>query len=146
MRRPLLYSILSVAVAALVITAVFAARGRGSAKGASPGAAALPARTVTAGAVTVKVEPHHIDASGAEFGVAFDTHSVDLGFDVARVARLTVNGSQWSGATWSGDGSGGHHRAGTLRFTTSGAATGQAVLELGGLPGPVTTEWTIPSS
>ena len=106
-------------------------------------APALATRTVEAGAVTVKIDPVRIDASGAEFKVAFDTHSVDLDFDVARNATLTVADTPWTGASWSGDGPSGHHRAGTVRFAAAGPAQGAAVLNLGGLPGPVTATWTL---
>lgn len=104
---------------------------------------ALATKTVEAGAVTVKIEPVRIDAAGAEFKVAFDTHSVDLNFDVARNATLTVADTPWTGASWSGDGPSGHHRAGTVRFAAAGPAQGAAVLNLGGLPGPVTATWTL---
>lgn len=138
------------AVAALALAG--AACG-GNAKTASPGtsigeptqspAPALATKTVEAGAVTVKINPVRIDATGAEFKVAFDTHSVDLDFDVARIATLTVAGTPWTGATWSGDGPSGHHRAGTVRFAAAGPAESSAVLSLAGLPGPVTATWTL---
>lgn len=108
-----------------------------------PAAPALATKTAEAGAVTVKIDPVRIDAAGAEFKVAFDTHSVDLDFDVARNATLTVADTPWTGATWSGDGPSGHHRAGTVRFAAAGPAQGAAVLNLGGLPGPVTATWTL---
>ena len=108
-----------------------------------PSAPALATKTVEAGAVTVKIDPVRIDAAGAEFKVAFDTHSVELNFDVARNATLTVAGTAWTAATWSGDGPSGHHREGTVRFAAAGPAQGAAVLNLGGLPGPVTATWTL---
>lgn len=104
---------------------------------------ALATKTVDAGAVTVKIDPVRIDTGGAEFTVSFDTHSVALDLDVARNATLTVAGTPWGGATWSGDGPGGHHRTGTLRFAAAGAAQGSAVLSIGGLPGPVTATWAL---
>ena len=108
-----------------------------------PAPAGLASKTVEAGAVTVKIDPVRVDATGAEFKVAFDTHSVNLDFDVARTATLTVAGAPWPGATWSGDGPDGHHRAGTIRFGPGGPAQGAAVLSLGGLPAPVTASWTL---
>ena len=107
---------------------------------------ALAARTVKGGAVTVKIEPERIDATGAEFRVSFDTHSVDLGFDVAANAQLTVAGTAWGSPSWRGDGPGGHHRSGTLQFTASSPPTGNAVLRLGALPSPVTASWTLPEA
>ena len=132
-------------IAAIIVAAVVSRSGGGASKptATATNAAALPSRTVTAGAVTVKVDPHHIDNAGAEFKVSFDTHSVDLGFDIPRAARLTVNGNSWAVGAWSGDGPGGHHRAGTLRFTSAGPATGEATLQISGLPKPVTAEWTL---
>ena len=103
----------------------------------------LRERTVEAGEVTVKVEPRRIDATGAEFAVSFDTHSVDLGFDVARNAHLTVGGAAWPAAAWSGSAAGGHHREGTLRFDAAGAPAGTATLHLTGLPQPATASWTL---
>lgn len=103
----------------------------------------LPARTVEAGAVTVTVEPRRIDASGAEFAVSFDTHSFDLGFDVAGAARLTVAGTAWPSAGWEGDGPGGHHRSGRLRFTSAGRSAGRVEFVLNGLPEPVEATWTL---
>lgn len=78
------------------------------------------------GAVVVEVTPANLN-SGAEtldFGVALNTHSVDLGMDFATLSTLTtdtgltVDASAWSGA------SGGHHVSGTLSFpaTVDGAA------------------------
>lgn len=109
----------------------------------APASSPLSSKTVEAGAVTVKIDPVRVDAVGAEFKVSFDTHSVDLDFDVARNATLTVAGAPWPGATWSGDGPDGHHRSGTIRFGASGPAQGSAVLSLGGLPAPVTATWTL---
>mgnify|MGYP000445096937 CR=1 FL=1 len=139
-----------VAVGALALAGVACG---GNAKTASPDSAsgeptqssapALATKTVEAGAVTVKIDPVRIDATGAEFKVAFDTHSVDLDLDVARNAILTVAGAPWTAATWSGDGPSGHHREGTVRFAPAGPAQGTAVLNLGGLPGPVTATWTL---
>lgn len=104
-------------------------------------AATLPSRTVEAGAVTVTLEPRRLDATAAIIKVSFDTHSVALDLDVARQATLVVNGTTWPAAGWSGDGPGGHHREGELRFTPAGPATGTSTLTIGGLPEPVTASW-----
>jgi hypothetical protein len=109
----------------------------------TPASSGLPTRTVEAGAVTVKLEPRQMDASGAVFKISFDTHSVDLGFDVARQARLVVDGVTWPVAGWSGSGPGGHHRDGELRFTASGPASGTATLTISALPKPVRASWTL---
>ena len=111
----------------------------------APARSAMGTKTVEAGAVIVKIDPVRLDATGAEFKVSFDTHSVTLDFDVARNATLTVAGAPWPGAAWSGDGPDGHHREGTIRFGAGGPAQGAAVLGLGGLPAPVTATWTLGS-
>ena len=105
----------------------------------------LPVRTIEAGAVTVKVEPRQLDAAGAVFKVTFDTHSVDLDQDLIRQARLVVGDTTWPVTGWSGDGPGGHHREGELRFAGAGPATGTAILTIDGLPEPVAATWDVGS-
>jgi hypothetical protein len=102
-----------------------------------------PTRTVEAGAVTVKLAPRQFDATGATFKIIFDTHSVALDLDVARQSRLVVGDSTWPVDGWSGDGPGGHHREGELRFRPIGPAAGTATLTLAGLPEPVTATWEL---
>ena len=102
-----------------------------------------PTRTVGAGSVTVKMQPTRLDAGGAVFKVSFDTHSVELNLDVAARARLVVGSSTWPTIGWSGDGPGGHHRQGQLRFDPAGPATGTATLTIGGLPKPVSATWSL---
>ena len=104
---------------------------------------ALGTRTVQAGPVTVKIQPRKLDAKGATFKISFDTHSAELNQDMPKQAHLTVGGAAWPVATWSGDGPGGHHREGELRFAAPGGATGTGttVLSIDGLPQPVTATW-----
>ena len=145
MRRRGLIAVVVLVAGFLVLRGVAAWRDTESSVERTP-AKAAPAfaeRTIKSGAVTVKIEPTRIDAAGAEFRVAFDTHSFDLGLDVARHAHLTVGDKAWTASTWSGDGPGGHHRAGTLHFSPSGAPTGTAELHLDGLPTPVTATWPV---
>ncbi len=135
----------AVAVLAVVaIVALVASRDGGDSSTAA-GRPALATRTVQAGKVTVKVEPRRLTADGATFHIAFDTHAVALDFDVAEQAKLVVGTTTWTTAAWSGDGPGGHHREGDLRFRATGPATGVATLTLGGLPEPATTTWTLSS-
>ena len=105
----------------------------------------LSTRTATAGPVEVQVTPRAIDAAGAKFSVELDNHEIDLTGDYAAASTLTVGGRPWSSARWSGAGPGGHHRSGTLTFTSGGPATGAVELRLGGLPSPVTLRWTMPT-
>ena len=107
-------------------------------------AAGFDTRTIEAGEVTVAITPTRVDSATATFEIAFDTHSVDLDFDVAGGAALTVDGATWTNATWEGDGPGGHHRSGTLTFTSAGEPAGEATVTIDGLPDPVTTTWTLP--
>ena len=106
-------------------------------------AAGLPQREVAAGEVTVTITPTRIDAEGAEFAGAFDTHSVDLDLDVDANAELTVDGTAWTDPVSDGAGPGGHHREGTLRFAADGPASGDASLTIGVLDQPVTASWTL---
>lgn len=107
-------------------------------------ATGLETRTVTVGEVEVTITPTRLGATGAEFDIAFDTHSVDLDLDIAQHATLSVDGQPWTGPTWDGAGPGGHHREGTLAFTATGNATGEAVLTIEGLDEPVTARWALP--
>lgn len=111
-----------------------------------PSTSTLKARTVTAGAVEVAIQPLSIDSGGATFKVQFDTHSADLAFDVAKASTLRVDGRAWGPATWSGDGPSGHHRQGQLRFAAAGRPAGQLELRISGLPAPVLATWNLPAA
>lgn len=107
-------------------------------------AAGLETRTVTVGEVEVTITPTRFDDAGASFAVEFDTHSVDLDFDVDDAATLTVEGKAWTDPAWDGTNPGGHHREGTLTFTAAGPANGDAVLTIEGLDEPATARWVLP--
>jgi hypothetical protein len=84
------------------------------------------AQTDTQGAVTFEVTPLNLAAPGAtlDFSVSMNTHSVNLGWNLAAQSTLTTDtGRQVLGQTWPvGNG---HHYAGTLRFpaqTADGAS------------------------
>lgn len=88
----------------------------------------LPPQTNSQSGVTVKVTPRSLAGAEWEFEVVFDTHSQDLKDDLLKAAVLVADGSAPSSPTrWQGDGPGGHHRKGVLRFK---AATSPATLEL----------------
>lgn len=133
-------------VFAVTLVTLLAGCGGGSAKtSAAAAGTALATRTVKAGPVQVRVTPRVVDASGAQFAVELDNHEIDLKGDYAVASTLTVAGKPWPDGRWSGDGPGGHHRSGTLRFAAGGPATGPVELRLTGLPAPVTLRWTLRS-
>ena len=139
MRRRLI----AVALAGIVIVAVAAlVASRGGGADDDPDAAFAP-RTQEAGEVTVEATLRRVDGAGATAALVFDTHAVDLDLDVARGAVLTVGGSTWPTDAWEGDGPGGHHRAGELRFAAGGPPEGEAVLTVTGLSEPVTFRWQV---
>ena len=134
----------AVAIAAVVAIARYAGRDNPPATTSQPVAStALPARSIDAGAVAVKIQPLRLDANGATFKISFDTHSGALDVDVANEARLVVGTTPWPVSGWSGDGPGGHHREGELSFSARSAASGTATLTIDGLPQPVTATWAL---
>lgn len=102
---------------------------------------ALVPRTVDIGAIDVRIEPHHIDATGALVKVTLDTHTTDL--DMPLAGTLDVDGAQWPGGAWSGDPASGHHRTGEFRFRAAGRPSGTATFTLGGFDDPVSAQWTL---
>ena len=73
------------------------------------------------GAVVVAVTPVNLEETGTDalaFAVEMNTHSVDLGMDLAALATLTMdNGRQVTAAIWDAQ-PGGHHVSGILSFPT----------------------------
>jgi hypothetical protein len=70
-----------------------------------------------AGQVEVEVTPRTLGDDVWEFAVAFNTHSVDLSFDVAEIGLLRCDqGQEYRPLAWEGSGPGGHHRSGVLKF------------------------------
>ena len=136
-------------VAALIAVAglVPVLGGCGSATRSDNGAASNSGaeRTIEAGSVIVKRQLRRLDVDGAVFEIIFDTHDVELDQDMVQEAHLVVGETPWPTAEWSGDGVGGHHREGELRFTAAGPAEGVATLSIDGLPEPVSATWDIGS-
>lgn len=87
------------------------------------------ARSDAQGAVEFVVKPLNLGAAGAtlDFDVSMNTHSVDLGWDLAAQSLLTTNtGLEVMGQSWP-VGSG-HHYEGTLSFPVL-TADGAPLLE-----------------
>jgi len=120
-RRGLITVAAAVAVAVAGVLIVAAVSGDHDPTMPAP-ALGLDTRVVEAGEVDVEIEPRRLDDEAAVFAVAFDTHSVELSADLTRTATLEVDGADWPVDAWSGDGLGGHHRAGELRFRAGGPA------------------------
>ena len=140
--RPRMIVIGVVAVVAVAFAVAVAASGDGE-DSSSTRPSALDAQTVSAGEITVRLEPHHVDATGADFRVTLDTHSEELDMDLVAGALLVVNGTQWPATAWDGDGPSGHHRAGALRFDAASAASGAVELTLDGFPSAVAAQWLL---
>jgi hypothetical protein len=74
----------------------------------------------TGGNVTVVVAPINLKpGEPPSFTVTFNTHSVILDFDIVRNATLTDDrGGTFDEPVWNGSPAGGHHRTGTLSFSS----------------------------
>jgi len=91
----------------------------------------LPPQTSIQSGVTVKVTPRSLAGAGWEFEVVFDTHSGELKDDLLTAAVLVADGRTPSSPTgWQGDGPGGHHRKGVLRFKPPAASPASIELRL----------------
>lgn len=95
----------------------------------SVGGSAYETKERSEGNVTVTVTPRTLALSKApQFDVSFETHSVELDFDVSNLAVLTDQTSTSFGtATWDGSPPGGHHRKGVLTFSQPLSKTTQTV-------------------
>ncbi len=103
----------------------------------------LPSKTAETGGITVEAAPRRVDGRGAVIAITLDTHAGELDVNLRRGSTLTVDGMPWPVDSYRGDGPGGHHREGTLRFRGAGPATGSMRLVIRGLGGPVTLAWKL---
>ena len=79
--------------------------------------AATP-QSATAGAITVDATPLTTDELlDVAFAVTLETHSVELDFDLAERAILSIGEFSFPATSWSPDTPSGHHVEGTLHFT-----------------------------
>lgn len=76
--------------------------------------------------------------------LAFDTHSVDLAFDVDAAIELTFDGRRVERAYWDGAPPGGHHRYGTIWLPEIPRGGQTVALRFTGLGDPVTFTWRVP--
>ncbi len=74
-------------------------------------------KTDNQGAVVIEVTPIALSSKeNAAFNVTFTTHSVELAYDIVKIAKLTDDkGNAYNATGWTG-GSGGHHLSGILTF------------------------------
>lgn len=100
-------------------------------------AVALAPQENSGGEVDIKVTPLVLKVGEKpQFRLEFNTHSVDLDLDVAKVTSLVTDRGPLSGeASWEGSPPGGHHREGTLTFVDNLAETKSVILILRGVAG-----------
>jgi hypothetical protein len=99
----------------------------------------LGSRQTKVGEVEIDVALRRLDDL-AEFEVTLDTHSGSIDADL-ELSQLSVGGADWSAPTWDGDGPGGHHREGVLRFDAGSRPDGDVRLLLGGFDEDVSLTW-----
>jgi YHS domain-containing protein len=97
----------------------------------------LKAKTDDQKRVKVKVTPQDIlFGEPIQFKIVFDTHSVDLSFDPAAISTLELdNNFVLRPEKWDGAGPGGHHRSGTLIFSSISKETKSLKLILRNIAG-----------
>jgi hypothetical protein len=85
--------------------------------------------------VTVEVGPKDIVPNKAvRFDVTLSTHSVELGFDLTKIATLEDGkGNVLTPTGWEGSPPGGHHRTGVLSFPPLGDGVTTITLRLKGI-------------
>jgi len=105
-------------------------------------------QTVEGGSVAVMVTPIALkQGQPFAFGIAMDTHSVELKDDLLKVVVLRDDtGKEYTPTTWDGPGAGGHHREGTLKFAALAANVKSVTLvvkNVAGVPERLFT-WDVP--
>ena len=91
----------------------------------------------TGGEVDVTVTPEVLIAGQPpRFKLEFNTHSVELDFDIEKITRLSDDRRKDYGQpTWEGSPPGGHHREGKLSFTDNLTETKSVTLSFSGVAG-----------
>lgn len=127
--------VLLVVLAALVVPAGTASAGVAGRR--------LPTRTAEVNGITIEASPRRVDDRAAVISITLDTHSGDLDVNLRKRSTLTVDGTPWLAAAYLGDGPGGHHREGTLRFRSRGPATGSMHLVITGFGETTKFSWRL---
>ena len=86
------------------------------------------------GSVVVEATPLSLTLeNNVSFNVTFTTHTGDLSYDVAAIAKLSDNkGNVYDPISWTG-GKGGHHLSGTLTFPKLSSQANSVTLEILGI-------------
>jgi hypothetical protein len=152
MRIRLFPALIALSLLALIATACSVAQGAqpgpslapeltriaSAAARADAGMIALPpeTRSDAAGAVTVEVTPAGGTAATLIFDVVMNTHSVELDYDMTKIATLIDDqGRVYPAKSWNGA-AGGHHREGSLTFEAPAGVTPKSLqLNLAGIGG-----------
>lgn len=110
----------------------------------SPTITPLAQQKKSGGEVDVTITPEVlIVGQPPRFKLEFDTHSVELNFDIAQTAELSDgSGKIYKEATWEGSPSGGHHRSGTLTFSAPLPETKTITLTIRDVAGVSKREFT----
>lgn len=124
--KPLLLTIILIIVTGLIVACNTAAAQPETAQAQSDASSLFTAQSNDEQSVTIEVTPLNLPDGGSslDFEVAFNTHSVDLGFDPAAISVLRDDqGREYPAIAWEGTAPGGHHRSGVLRFKVPDSAT-----------------------
>jgi hypothetical protein len=98
-------------------------------------------QTVEVGRVEIQATPLAVDDHGIEIRLVFDTHTVALDTDIPATAVLVAGDVEHRDASWDGDGPGGHHREGVVRFADAQPGAAGFELRIGGFSEPVAFRW-----
>ena len=110
-------------------------------------AAPLPPQSTTVSGVTITATPLTLTGDRWVFEIVLETHSGDLGDDLAKTATLSAdNSTAIAPLDWRGDPPGGHHRKGVLEFTAAKPAPANIELriERKSEPMPRIFRWQLP--
>ena len=91
----------------------------------------LESQTNGEGPVSVQVTPLDLSQDKWKFQVILNTHSVELNYDLVKLAILTdSSGKEYKPSSWEGDPPGGHHREGVLIFEAPNSKPLSIILQI----------------